>query len=127
MFYGFIALEIAAATARTVQLDTGFPQGTPVMRQLAPNVESLIDAANGQLFPRGSNSFLTSATARHINSRARCFAVSRKASNNGVLLPRHSAPIMAGGKCFKGNARTLSGNDFFGTATESPIPRPLDT
>ena len=60
-------------------------------------------------------------------SRARCLAMSKKASNSGVFFPRQSAPISALGKSASGSARTFFSNGFPGTLTDSPIPSPLAT
>ena len=65
--------------------------------------------------------------AGHFNSRTRSRAKSRNAASSGVVLPRHNAPINAGGKSFSGSARTFAGNGRFGIATPSPMPRPFAT
>ena len=41
--------------------------------------------------------------------------------------PRHSAPIITGGKSGNGTSRTFAGVFARGTNTESPMPKPLAT
>jgi hypothetical protein len=57
-----------------------------------------------------NHAFALNLGGSHFNSRARRPAMSRKTASNGVVLPRRTAPMVAGEKSFSGSARTFAGN-----------------